>query len=172
VSDGVFETVGRVVRAKIVNPKNALLQDITRQIRTTSGLRQAEKGVHDRVDIEVGHLQSAVVKIDQALHKLNRIRNLSIDQQNMVWSDGLTRIKDEIAGNVEVMTKGGGAPRKLSPMHIALSVMGALKRGKVPTRNWRALTSELLEQAAGLPRNEATTGARYAREWMSAHSPK
>lgn len=172
MSDQVFEAVGRVVRAKIIHPKAALVEDITEQIRLTRGFRQAERSARDRADIESGHLQNTAVKIDQALQLLNRMQPHPDEQELASWLLDLTRIKGEIAARSGARTRDGGAPKKLSPTHIALAVMGALKKGDVPMRNWRDLTSQLLETACELPQSEAETGARYARAWMSRHSPK
>ena len=172
MSDQVFEAVGRVVRAKITKPKNALVDDITRQIRLTRGLRQAERSAQDRADIERGHLQKTAVKIDQALQLLTQMQPGPSEPELASWLLDLTRIKGEIAALSEVRARDGGAPRNLSPTHIALAVMGALKRGNVPVRNWQSITSQLLETACELPQNEAGTGAKYARARMSKHSPK
>ena len=172
MSDQVFEAVERVVRAKITQPKAALLLDIAKQIRLTRDFRQAERSAQDRADIESGHLQDAAVKIDQALQLLTRMQTHPDEQELASWLLGLTRIKGEITARREACSRDSGAPRKLSPAHIALAVMGALKRGDVPMQNWQNLTSQLLKIACEIPQSEATTGARYARKWMSEHSPK
>jgi hypothetical protein len=161
VSDGIFEAVRQVLSATIPSPKTALLQDTTKQIRITQTWRNEERGANDRADIEVGHLQAATVKLEQAIAELKNIPSIEVLRVD------LERIRGELEAQTVPMRNRGGAPRKHSPTHMGLAVMGALKRGDVPSRNWQALTAKLLETAAGLSRSEATTGARYARAWLT-----
>lgn len=178
MTDGVFEAVRQVLSATTPKPTTALLLDTANQIRRFRGLRKAEQESWDMADIEVGHMQFSVAKLEQALKRLKRIppnaaeglmsgRNLRMQREPIGWVVNLERIKGEIETRTLAITKDGGAPKKHSPTHIGLAVMGALKRGNVPMRNWQSLTAKLLENAAELPHSEATTGARYAREWMA-----
>ena len=183
MSDDVFELVRHVLATTIHKPKTALLKDTAKQIRTFRGLRVAEQKSTDMVDIEVAHLQVAALKIEQALLRLKRIpttegvglketRTLKREQVQISWVADLKLIKDDIEARMTVIHQGSGAPIKRSPVHIGLAVMGALERGNVPMRNWRTLTATLLEKAAALPSSEATTGARYARDWMAKRVAK
>jgi hypothetical protein len=182
VLHGFYEGRKKISRTDAEYKK--LVLNLVVMMETVRGFRRAEQSAHDRMDFETDHLErvhSAVMNAGRALSEVapDTHADFGLDMSTMLrngelqrWKSDLERIAVGVNARIQAIALPGGAPVKRSPKHAAIGVMGVLKRGGIPFHNLTSLTSKLLEHCLGLPKKEANTGARKAREWMKENSEK